>query len=168
MTAGEDAVTSVRTKGLAQADGTGYLLARVPAHDSERYYTVEARVRTGYDVHTPADAIVIHAVDPADTDHPAHLVTRPGAPLNAIAGIWRPGQAFTDASNRISVSIEARTASGYRVTIRTGSHFSEQVAVKPAAHTSRPTQTASMTARTLNGNILTVRERRTAGTGTST
>ena len=92
VTAGDDAVTSVELKGLAQADGSGYLLARVPVQDSERYYTVEARVRTGYDVHTPADAVVIHAVDPADTDHPTHLVTHPGAPLNAIAGIWRPGQ----------------------------------------------------------------------------
>jgi hypothetical protein len=105
---------------LSRREAHGALLIRIPSPQDGRYYTVEARARAGYDEHLPGDAVIIHGVDPACPDHPAHLVTHPGEPLTAAAGMWRAGETFTDAAGRVAISVEARRGVGFRVTVRTG------------------------------------------------
>ncbi len=116
------ATATITLERLAQPPGGGYLLAVIPRGDlAQTYYTVEARLRTGYDAALPVDAVVIHLVDPACTEHPAHLVTHPGdTRTGAGASAWTPGDVFIDAAAGISVSVEEPVAAGFRVTVRTG------------------------------------------------
>ena len=127
-----DGATTADLQPLANRGAGGYLLVQIPTGASGHFYTVEARARLGYDEDIPAAAVLIHRVDTGDADHPAHLVTHPGEPLTAAAGIWRPGEVFTDSANRLSISVDATARSGYRITIRRGS---AAVLARPALRT---------------------------------
>ncbi len=106
---------------LANPETQGYLLAQIPiAGVPERFYTVEARLRVGYDRALPADAVLIHEVDPT-RDPPAKLINHLGdGDTRAAAGIWQPGDVFIDAVGGVAVAVESATATGFVVTIATG------------------------------------------------
>jgi len=105
---------------LAQPQTDDYLMAVVPFADgSDRYYTVEARRRVGYDRNLPADGVVIHQIDPHR--YPAAVVlAHATADGVLIPSAWRPGDVFTDAEQGIRVEVTAATETGYTVTISTG------------------------------------------------
>lgn len=117
----QDTVT-VALAALANPAAQGYLLAQVPiAGAPERFYTVEARMRVGYDRALPADAVLIHEVEP-DRDPPARLVNHLGdGDTREAAGMWQPGDVFLDAAGGVEVSVDSATATGFIVTIATGS-----------------------------------------------
>ena len=105
---------------LAQPAGDGFLIAFVPIQGSlSRYYTIEARRRTGYDIGIPiAYAVVIHRVDLTGFDRSARVVDIDNdLDPNDNAAAWLPGETFHDALNGISISVESDTGTGYRVTI---------------------------------------------------
>jgi M6 family metalloprotease-like protein len=103
---------------LAQPQTNDYLMAVVPFTDSsDRYYTVEARRRVGYDRNLPADGVVIHRIDPHSC--PAAVVLAhetPGGVL--IRSAWRPGDVFKDAEQGVRVEVARATETGYVVEIR--------------------------------------------------
>lgn len=105
---------------LAQPQTDAYLMAVIPFTDgSDRYYTVEARRRVGYDRNLPTDGVVIHRIDPHS--YPAAMVLAhetPGGVLVPTA--WRPGDVFTDAEQGVSVEVERATNTGYVVAISAG------------------------------------------------
>ena len=106
---------------LANPTAQGYLLAQIPiAGAPARFYTVEARLRVGYDRALPADAVIIHEVDPT-RDPPARLVNHLGdGDTRGAAGMWQPGDVFIDAAGGVAVAVESATATGFLVTIATG------------------------------------------------
>ena len=82
-----------------------------------RFYTVEARLRVGYDRALPADAVLIHEIDPT-RDPPARLVNHLGdGDTRGAAGMWQPGDVFIDAAGGVAVAVESATATGFVVTI---------------------------------------------------
>ena len=106
---------------LAQPTSEGYLMAQIPIGESlTDFYTVEARRFAGYDETIPAEAVVIHKVDTTLKDRLAQVVDvdNNGDPNDAGA-MWTVGEIFTDAENALQISIDAASASGYRVTINT-------------------------------------------------
>ncbi len=105
---------------LAQPQTDNYLMAVIPFADgSDRYYTVEARRKVGYDRNLPADAVVIHQVDPHR--YPAAVVMAHATVDDVLTGsAWRPGDVFTDVEQGIAVEVERATDTGYVVTIATG------------------------------------------------
>ena len=100
---------------LANPETQGYLLAQIPiAGVLERFYTVEARLRVGYDRALPADAVLIHEVDPT-RDPPAKLINHLGdGDTRAAAGIWQPGDVFIDAVGGVAVAVRKRDRDGVR------------------------------------------------------
>lgn len=116
----QDGTITVDLQSPALSDDKGVELIQVPDETRAGYYTIEARARIGYDEQLPGAAVLIHHVDPADTDHPAHLVAHPGEPLTAAAGMWRPGDVFSDANEQVSISVDSALGDGFRVTVRTG------------------------------------------------
>ena len=105
---------------LAQPLSTdSYLMAKVPIGGSSTlFYTVEARRFAGYDGQIPGEAIVIHQVDTTRSDRDAQVVDiDANRDPNDAAAQWMPGETFTDAAYQITVAVEARTASGFFVTI---------------------------------------------------
>ena len=77
-------------------------------------------LRIGYDRALPADAVLIHEIDPT-RDPPARLVNHLGdGDTRGAAGMWQPGDVFIDAAGGVAVAVESATATGFVVTIATG------------------------------------------------
>jgi M6 family metalloprotease-like protein len=121
LVASPQGTVMIELAALANPAAQGYLLAQVPiAGAPARFYTVEARLRVGYDRALPADAVLIHEVDPT-RNPPARLVNHIGdGDTRAAAGMWQPGDVFVDAAKGVAVAVESATATGFVVTIATG------------------------------------------------
>ena len=121
LVASSQGTVTVELAALANPAAQGYLLAQVPvAGSSERFYTVEARMRVGYDRALPGDAVVIHEVEPT-RDPPARLVNHLGdGDTREAAGMWQPSDVFVDVAGGVAVSVDSATATGFVVTIATG------------------------------------------------
>jgi hypothetical protein len=107
------------------------LMIKVPA-DGNKYYTVEARFRVGYDKKLPADGVIMHFVDPAllgsaDPNAPMALIVpppgvandAPRSPANCqsppcgVGGanaVWNPGQTFENASLNLKIRVVSFSA----------------------------------------------------------
>ncbi len=131
---------TITLEQMAAPEPGNFLLAQIPIGEparsqigqgewesggaGRRYYTVEARRRTGYDASLPGDGIIIHEVN-LDGDPQVRLVSmaRAGSAAGLTTGAaarWLSGQLFRDAENGIAVSIDRATPTGFVVTIYTG------------------------------------------------
>jgi M6 family metalloprotease-like protein len=110
---------SIELERLAQPDGSGYLVAFVPIQGSlSQFYTVETRLRVGYDTAVPAEGVVIHRFDLTGYDRAARVVDPDGnGDANDDGATWLPGETFNDAVNGIRISIESAGQSSYQVRI---------------------------------------------------
>ena len=133
-----DTTRTITLEQLAQPSAEGYLMAQSPIGDSPTdFYTIEARLFTGYDDGIPGEAVVIHKVDTTLEDFLAQVVDidNNGDP-NDEGAMWTVGEIFTDLENNLQVSIDAAYAIGYRVTINTNPDtFSTCIALlSPSSH----------------------------------
>jgi len=112
---------TITLEQLALPVTTNYKMAQIPINGSStHFYTVEARRQTGYDVKLPGAAVIIHEVDTTH-DIPAIVIDKDGNGDTSDAGaMWAVGETFVDADNKISVSVDSATATGFRVTISDG------------------------------------------------
>ncbi len=103
---------------LAMASTTNYRMAQIALNKiGTRFYTVEVRKLTGYDVKLPGYALVIHQVD-TTRDRPAQVIDSDGNGNTGDAGaMWTTGETFSDANIGLTVSVGAKTTNGYSVTI---------------------------------------------------
>jgi hypothetical protein len=111
-----------RTIVLDAADGgTGYLIAEVPLGRS-RMYTVEARVRAGFDDALSTSGVLIHEVD-FRRQNKARLVSPQSNRAGDVAGMfggWSAGATFDDAVSGVSVRVDEALENGFIVTISQG------------------------------------------------
>jgi hypothetical protein len=104
---------------LRRLSSSNYLMAQIPIGGSTtRFYTVEMRRHVGYDEQIPHNAVVIHKVNTTLSDRVAQVVDvdNNGNPNDAGAE-WRPGETFSDPTNGITVTVNARVPGGFSVTI---------------------------------------------------
>ena len=107
-------VQTIELERLAQPIGNGYLMAVIPV-DQTRYYTLEARVRVGYDVSLPGDGVIIHEIDPSRWE-PAWLVQEfPSNPSGDDGEVWTVGEVYENAADGITITVEAATSTGWRI-----------------------------------------------------
>lgn len=120
---------TITLERLSQPGASGYLMAQIPINGTTDFYTVEARYRVGYDAKLPNDAIVIHRVIPSRLDD-AWVVDPDGNsnPMDA-GGQWLPGEIFTDFTNRIRISVDSATATGFVITITKASPTASDVSI---------------------------------------
>jgi M6 family metalloprotease-like protein len=107
----------------ARAPAGNFRMAQVPIPGTRHFYTVEARRGAGYDGggRLPAEAVVLHRVDPQAAERPARVVDADGnGDPNDDGAAWTPGESFTDAEAGITIAVEAATATGFRVRISLG------------------------------------------------
>lgn len=99
-----------------------HVLVNIPLSGKDpRFYTVEARTRTGWDRGLWNDAVIIHLVDPREQAAPARLVVAGDDwESNPGAGAWTAGMEFRDEEHGISVAVLGATEDGFRVAISTG------------------------------------------------
>ena len=109
---------------MANPPGAGgtYQALKITTGNAHKYYTVESRLRTGYDQNLPGDGVLIHEVIdnrphyPAPTfDHPGDpaLLLRPdgvtspfaGAGLGGLSAKWSPGDAYINAADNLKITV---------------------------------------------------------------
>src|SRR5689334_6285657 len=109
---------------MAQPPNAGgtYQVLKALTGNAHKYYTVESRLRTGYDQNLPGDGVLIHEVIdnrphyPAPTfDHPGDpaLLLRPdgvtspfaGAGLGGLSAKWSPGDAYINAADNLKITV---------------------------------------------------------------
>jgi len=96
------------------------LLVVIPSGNGT-FYTVEARRFTGYDARVPGEAVVLHHVYHYTGGSPARVVDPDGnGNPNDAGAMWTVGETFTDANAGVSVSVDAATETGFRVTVSSG------------------------------------------------
>ncbi|HEX6616698.1 MAG TPA: kelch repeat-containing protein [Gemmatimonadales bacterium] len=127
---GSNTTRTITLERLAQPGSGNYLMATIPIDNAPgQFYTVEARRVVGsYDGHLPADAVVLHRVNPTLADRVAQVVDpdNNGDPNDAGAA-WIPGETFTDAANGITVTVNAQTSTGFQVTLARGAPPSSDI-----------------------------------------
>jgi hypothetical protein len=92
---------------LGMPTGDGYLMATIPILGTSNYYTVERREFVGFDLAVPAEAVVIHEVNPYRS-RPANVVDpdNNGNP-NDAGSYWVPGEQWTDETGTIHVLVHS-------------------------------------------------------------
>jgi hypothetical protein len=114
---GNHSHTTIHLEQVALPAPGGYLIAQIPILGStSRFYTLEARRQTGYDVKLPGEAVIIHEVD-LSRQIPARIVDWDDTVSTGDSGaMWLPGEVFTDPRG-ITVTIVSATQTGFMVTI---------------------------------------------------
>jgi M6 family metalloprotease-like protein len=95
-----------------------YLMVRLPQGSPNRFKTIEARRRIGYDTPLPGDAVIIHDVDTTRWGRWAQVVDidNNGNPNDAGA-MWTVGESFTDVANGVVIRVAAQTTDGFVLNI---------------------------------------------------
>lgn len=109
--------------------GAGYLIAEIPLGRG-RMYTVEARLRDGFDKGLPVASVLIHEVD-MRRENKAQLVSPPRGAIDDVAGMfggWGVGSVFRDEASGVSVSVDKALGDGFVVTITHGALASQGIA----------------------------------------
>ncbi len=105
---------------LALASTENLRLIEVAQPGSEKFYTAEVRDRVSYDGQLPDFALVIHEVDPGRTEE-AWLVDIENPDNGADEGaMWRVGECFEDAGNKITICVQSVTPEGFLVKVTYG------------------------------------------------
>ncbi len=105
---------------LALPQTGNYKMIQIPINGTSRFYTVEVRRQTGYDYKLPGQAAIIHEVDPARANE-AQVIDPDNNGNTGDAGAqWTVGETFTDAANKITVTIQSATATGFVVYVKNG------------------------------------------------
>ncbi|MEZ4519263.1 MAG: hypothetical protein R3C44_21385 [Chloroflexota bacterium] len=112
---GETTVTLERT---TQPGPTGYLMAAIPLGSPYHYYAIEARQRVGYDSFLKGDSITIHEI--LGDHYEVELKDPFTVGTNHGGYVWKVGDTWVAPKGGITVHVDAETATGFTVTIRTG------------------------------------------------
>jgi N-acetylneuraminic acid mutarotase len=150
---------------LAQPGTGNYLMARVPIDNAlnapHAFYLIEARRFVGrYDSNVPGEAVVIHWTDPGYPEVMVVDVDGNGNP-NDPGAMWTPGETFRDTANKVSVRVDAMTATGFQVTVSYGTPGSSNTW---AARAPMPTARKQLAAGVLGGVLYAIGGSNAAGT----
>ena len=117
---------------LALPTNTNYKMAKILiGGSSTHFYTVEARLLTGYDNKLAGPAVIIHEVDTL-RENPAQVVDVDGNGVTSDAGaMWLPGETFRDAANNVVVHVDSATASGFIITLGEQLHIVSPTQANP-------------------------------------
>lgn len=104
---------------LASQAVTHYRMVKIPLPETtSRYYTLEVRKKSGYDIKLPGKAVVIHEVD-TSRQRPANVVDVDGNGNTGDAGaMWVTGEIYNEPGGNFSVEILNESANGYQVSIQ--------------------------------------------------
>ena len=120
VTAGTSKTVLLEQFALPQT--SNFKMVKIPIPGSNtRFYTVEARRRTGYDAQLPGDGVIIHEVNTTRYEAPAHVIDIDNNGGTGDAGaMWTTGEIFRNNTSKIAVAVLATTATGFRVHIVSG------------------------------------------------
>lgn len=111
---------TLRLDALSSLSGNNLKIISVPVFGFNNgvFYTIEARVFSGYDRLSPGEAVVIHRVNPDDFSSPARVMTSdPDGDPNGAGAQWTAGETFSDATTGIQITVTAQTGAGFEVRV---------------------------------------------------
>jgi M6 family metalloprotease-like protein len=112
-------ITIERLRQPPTANSTIYV--KVPIGGSSlRFYTIEARMKDGYDVNTPGVGVIIHEVDRARQGNAGHalvVLDDYTYDVNDGSGMWLAGETFQDNVNDITIEILSQGANNFTVRV---------------------------------------------------
>lgn len=126
--------TLMLERSASPAANANHLLAVIPIQGSTtRYYTLEARRRTGYDVALPAEGVLVvyHGTPSAD---PIVMDPDMNGEVNDQGAAFAPGETFHDRANGIRVAVDSLVGEAYAVTLDVSRWTSLSVAAAPRRH----------------------------------
>lgn len=107
---------------LAVPSDQGILLVKIPINgQADKYYTLEARKKTGYDVKLPGEGIILHKVDLTRQVMAEFIDIDNNNNTGDEAAVWIPGESWEDKENGIWVSVRAAAGNGYEVIVSNAS-----------------------------------------------
>ena len=167
---GDGAVVRVERSALPSNTSDARVVVVPFQGETGHYYTIEARRRAGFDQTLFGEGVVIHDVQESRADRECTLMVPPGVDLNVNPGAsaWQPGQTFTDATNAISVQVNAQDATGYLVTVTNNSMVVSGFTVAPTSVTGGLPATGTVTlskAAPAGGTVVTLRSSSAAVAG---
>lgn len=116
-----------RIERLALPTGEAPLVALIPIRGDEyTVYTVEARLKAGWDRNLLGEGVIIHRVEhlyhTVDFQRTEVVARQPGNYTRAdvAATIWSPGEVFADAEALIRITVIERDETGFVVDIENG------------------------------------------------
>lgn len=111
---------SLDRASLIGSTQTQMIVVRVPGQPSSKYYTVEARKRTGYyEGNLAGDAVIIHSID-TSRGEPSWSVDASVPPANTAnneGSMFKPGETWSAPGNAFRIRVLAPTAQGFRVSV---------------------------------------------------
>jgi M6 family metalloprotease-like protein len=121
-TVGAGIAKTVILEQLALPQTSNHKMVKIPIGGSNtRFYTVEARRLTGYDVQLPGNAVVIHDVDTTRHESPAHVIDIDNDGETGDAGaMWTTGEVFRNNTYKIAMAVLGTTTTGFRVYVSSG------------------------------------------------
>ncbi|MBL8299536.1 MAG: hypothetical protein JNN30_14460 [Rhodanobacteraceae bacterium] len=100
------------------------IIVRAAGAPTTQYYTIEARKRGGkYEASLAGDAVIIHSVNTTRSE-PAWSVDATSPPANVAnneGSMFKVGETWAAPNNAFTVSVDAATAEGFRISITRGS-----------------------------------------------
>lgn len=134
------------------------MMVKIPLGD-DRFYTLEARKKTGYDLSPqglPGEGVIIHLVDPDESsdatpeDTPAEVVDGSNNNnVNDAGAMWVPGELFEDSVNGISVAIVSEYEDGWIIAINPSTDVSVSKSANPDPATAGELLTYNVSVRNL-------------------
>ena len=112
------ASSTVTLAPLGDGSATSPRLIEIPIPGTNRFYTIEVRLLSGYDSWLPRAGVVIHEVDPSRVE-PAWLVEHASPPADqgcSEGAVWKVGDEFRDPSG-VVVKVAATSGSGFRIQV---------------------------------------------------
>ena len=112
--------TTYDVERLAQPPGVAgthqMIRVNIPG-TSTRWYTVESRLRMGYDTQLMGDGVIIHEINTARANdarlvYPGQPAT--GVPTNygGLAALWQPGMSFASSADNVRITINSISSAG--------------------------------------------------------
>jgi M6 family metalloprotease-like protein len=99
---------------------TNYLMAQIPIPNTNKYYTVETRIKGSFDTAIPISSVIIHQVDPARASRANVVDPDNNNNVNDAGAAFIVGETFNDDANQISVKVTGSGASSFTVVISNG------------------------------------------------
>jgi M6 family metalloprotease-like protein len=114
----ESGTKTITLERTTQPGPSGYLMAKIPTGSDSDYFSIEARQRVGFDGNLIGDSIVIHDILTDRGENVELMDPYTGANLGKM--IWQVGDIWVSPFGGITVKVDAKTATGFKITVTRG------------------------------------------------
>lgn len=102
---------------LAHPSPSHYRMIKIPTDDPSYYFTVEVRMKSGYDVKLPGKGVIIHEVDRYRSRDANVVDVDNDGDTGDEGAMFIPGETYRNTAYGFSVEVLSETATGFQVAV---------------------------------------------------